>query len=671
MKIGIPKALFFYDYLPFFETFLKKLGFEVIVFEKTSQKVLEKGKELLSDEVCLPMKILAGKVWFLRDKVDFIFLPSIHSENKKEFFCAKYIGLPDLIKNRVFPNILEIKIDSFEKKDLFLNLFSLFKKFGKKKGEIDFALKEAFLAQKNNEIKEKNLKGGNFVGVVGHSYFLEDEFLVGRILKILKEKKIEVLFPKNISKKDKENALLKINPSPYFGSEKEILGSLSYMAKKGASGIIFITSFLCGPDSLMVEVGKRFLKKIKIPFLHLVLDETTGFAGTETRVEAFLDFLKEKKEKKEIFSFLGPSFLRHKERKIVLPNPGGKLSVLRNLFYEKFGMELILPKVTQRTIEIGAKLSPDDVCLPFKVILGSFYEGLEKGGKVLGMIISQNACRMGYFFRVQQRILKDLGFEFETLSLSPQEKSLRGFISWLKKIFGDFPLKEILEAIILGAKKLQLIDEIERKVQKIRPFEKKEGLADKIYERSFEEIDKAKNIFELYSLKKEIFKKLEKIEKKETQALKIGICGELFVVFEPACNFFLEKELGKRGVIVERIKSGFLSEYTKFFQFDLLNKEKKRLQKYTKNYLKYDVGGHGLESLGKKIELQKRGFDGMVHLMPFGCLPETVAENIMTKIEGLPTLTLFCDEKFSSEHFITRIEAFLDMLSSKKYKKNI
>ena len=154
MKIGIPKALFFYDYLPFFETFLKKLGFEVIVFEKTSQKVLEKGKELLSDEVCLPMKILAGKTWFLKDKVDFVFLPSFHSENKKEFFCAKYIGLPDLIKNRVFPNILDIKIESFEKRELFLSFFSLFKKFGKKRNEIELALKEAFLAQKNNEIKE-------------------------------------------------------------------------------------------------------------------------------------------------------------------------------------------------------------------------------------------------------------------------------------------------------------------------------------------------------------------------------------------------------------------------------------------------------------------------------------------------------------------------------------
>jgi len=91
----------------------------------------------------------------------------------------------------------------------------------------------------------------------------------------------------------------------------------------------------------------------------------------------------------------------------------------------------------------------------------------------------------------------------------------------------------------------------------------------------------------------------------------------------------------------------------------------------TKLYLKRDIGGHGLESLGLKIEYAQKGYDGLIHLMPFTCLPEIIAQNIMISTkEKIPVLTMACDEEMGRAGTITRIEAFVDLLSENQKRKS-
>ncbi|MCL0081634.1 hypothetical protein M1N89_00135 [Dehalococcoidia bacterium] len=53
--------------------------------------------------------------------------------------------------------------------------------------------------------------------------------------------------------------------------------------------------------------------------------------------------------------------------------------------------------------------------------------------------------------------------------------------------------------------------------------------------------------------------------------------------------------------------------------------------------------------------------------MPFGCLPEIIAQNIMLKTEEkLPVLTIACDEKLGEAGLITRLEAFVDLLWNRR-----
>jgi predicted nucleotide-binding protein (sugar kinase/HSP70/actin superfamily) len=94
--------------------------------------------------------------------------------------------------------------------------------------------------------------------------------------------------------------------------------------------------------------------------------------------------------------------------------------------------------------------------------------------------------------------------------------------------------------------------------------------------------------------------------------------------------------------------------------------EKKALQKVAMPYLARDVGGDGWESVGEKV-YHAGHLDGLVHLAPFTCMPEIIAQNIMPSIkEDIPVLTLLVDEQTAKPGMLTRLEAFVDLLKRRR-----
>lgn len=727
LRVGIPRGLFYYRDFPFWKTFFTALDAQVLVSPKTNTKILEEGISRLTGDVCLPVKTFCGHVLSLTQDCDFLFIPSIYSLEKKAYSCSKFIGLPDLIKSVIgnTPKILDLNINLEKgKESLNRNIYQMAQNFTTDRQKIKLAIEKAEKTQKNFDAslrkenlflpqaleklslqpegredfcfpqeKTKEIEDNHqaTVGLVGYPYLIYDQYLNHQLTEKLKRMRVKILLPEQVPKEELRTALLKLTDRPYWTFEEEIIGAGGYfLEKKEVDGLICLSSFGCGPDSLMVELLKNYAKD-KI-FLHLSLDEHIAEAGLITRLEAFVDSLphsrsRSKKEtsllrdreiplmglgqgKKDYYSsFPLQQPKREKIRILGIPNMGEKFSILKKVFKEKFGITLLSPPVTQTTITLGTKHSPEDVCLPFKATLGNLIECLEKGADALLMVTSFNACRMGYYLRVQEKILQDLGYQFRFLKFHSEYRGIKRTLSFIKRLTGASWFA-IFSFCFLATAKLRTLDEIEREVQKLRPLEIKKGQADKIYQGSFRVIDEAENIFSLRKIKKEYLKKIREIPRNEKlHPLKVGIVGELYVVAEPFVNMDLEKELGQRGVLVERPKSTFFSEYTRPFHFNPLSQEKKRLEKSTKFYLKRDIGGHGLESLGLKIEYAQKKYDGIIHLMPFTCLPEVVAQNIMISTkEKIPVLTVVCDEELGRAGLITRIEAFVDLLSANSKK---
>jgi predicted nucleotide-binding protein (sugar kinase/HSP70/actin superfamily) len=302
MKIGIPRALVYWKRPYFWENFFENLGFEVLLSPKTNKEIVEIGVKISDPETCFSNKVYFGHLKWLDQKCDLIFVPRLKTNKEKLEYCPKFFGLPDLAKILVQTKILTETFD--EKKEKFEeSLLKLGKKLGKKKEEIEKAFQEAL--KKEKEIREKqekevleklesNLKK---IILISHPYNLYDEYVNLRIKERLEKLGVVPIFIKEIPTSNFEHLTSNIEPltsnlkHPQFHWEfaKEIMEKIDFVLSRKIDGAIEISSFACGCDAVLKEFVEKKFKENKIPFLYLIIDEHTGEAGFQTRLEAFVD----------------------------------------------------------------------------------------------------------------------------------------------------------------------------------------------------------------------------------------------------------------------------------------------------------------------------------------------------------------------------------------------
>jgi predicted nucleotide-binding protein (sugar kinase/HSP70/actin superfamily) len=278
------------------------LGFEVLLSPKTNKEIVEIGVKISDPETCFSNKVYFGHLKWLERKVDYIFVPRLKTNNEKLEYCPKFFGLPDLAKILVKTKILTETFD--EKKEKFEeSLVKLGKKLGKKKEEIEKAFEEAL--KKEKEIREKqekemleklesNLKK---IILISHPYNLYDEYVNLRIKERLEKLGVVPIFIEEIPTSNIEHLTSDIEPltsnleHPQFHWEfaKEIIKKIDFILGRKIDGAIEISSFACGCDAVLKEFVEKKVKENKIPFLYLIIDEHTGEAGFQTRLEAFID----------------------------------------------------------------------------------------------------------------------------------------------------------------------------------------------------------------------------------------------------------------------------------------------------------------------------------------------------------------------------------------------
>jgi predicted nucleotide-binding protein (sugar kinase/HSP70/actin superfamily) len=350
----------------------------------------------------------------------------------------------------------------------------------------------------------------------------------------------------------------------------------------------------------------------------------------------------------------------------------GNLYIPFKSLFQRLNIDFVIPPLNnQRTLSLGVRYSPEGMCIPFKLTLGNLIEAAELGADTLLMPAGSGICRLGYYAKTQEQVLHDLGYNAEIVCVGVSQRKLFGLLEIIKRLSNNAPWSKIISAFRFGLAKLNALDRIERAVQKVRPVEKTKGTANMLLTKAVKAIDQADDYDTLKRVQIEYIDQLNQVTKEErAQPLVVGIIGEFYVLLEPFSNLDVEKELGRLGVEVRR--TTFVSEWTKFSLF--LNpfgiNEKDRLHKAALPYLKRDIGGDGWESVGEKV-LHAKEYDGLVHLAPFTCMPEIVAQNIMSKTkENIPVLTILCDEQLGKSGMLTRLEAFVDLLEHRRRAKS-
>ncbi len=323
MKIGIPRALSYYNFYPFWYGFFSDLGIEIVLSDPTTKQTMSTGSSYVVPETCLPVKVYVGHIINLLDKgIDKIFVPCIQSIAPKIYNCSKIRGLPDLIRNVIKRDftIIDATLDKSEKNQgLYEFLAQSVKPFGITDFEvIKKASKNGWKVYNNFHIMtrsgipyKKALKSAIDnkviipdspksypinVAVIAHGYNLYDERVSMKIFDKLEKLEVKTFTAENLTLEQMQEGLNLMHSKLYWANEYEVTGaSAHYIADRQIDGIITINAFGCGPDSLMLERISRFARKYKKPILHLSVDEQTGEAGFVTRLEAFVDMLYRKK----------------------------------------------------------------------------------------------------------------------------------------------------------------------------------------------------------------------------------------------------------------------------------------------------------------------------------------------------------------------------------------
>lgn len=323
-KIGIPKALSYYNNYPFYYGFFTSLGYDVVTSDKTTTKLINDGAKYVVSDTCLPIKVYVGHIINLLDKgIDTIFVPSLQSTSYKINNCSKIRGLPEIIRNVINKpfKMIEPTLDKTEGINLKIFCFETAKQLGiENEIAINNAIKKGWEMYNNfsdmtkqgiphnkaiqfaieNKIEKKHFDVVKPLSVVimAHGYNLFDERISMNLIKKLEKMGVHSYTGLNISKYDALNAIQQLGEIQYWANELDLTGAAAYyMQNKKIDGIIALSAFGCGPDSLMIDEIQYHAKLKNIPMLNLTIDEHTGEAGFITRLEAFTDMLSRKKLK--------------------------------------------------------------------------------------------------------------------------------------------------------------------------------------------------------------------------------------------------------------------------------------------------------------------------------------------------------------------------------------
>ena len=294
----MPRALLYYYDKDFWQAFFTKLGFNTIISSKSNKKILQNGTSLANSESCLALKIYLGHILDLKDKCDYILVPRMYSIKKNEQVCTNFNSLYDLVNNIFDVKILNYNIDLTKGKSKLIAFLKLGETLGISYIETYNAFKHAEkVAQEKRKIEEESQRQileTNSIKILlaGHPYNLYDELIGKTITNFLSKNNVSILYSNKIDSTIIDTECQQLSTDIHWTHSKEVVASINYYHDK-VDGIIIVSSFPCGPDSLSNELITRKIKNI--PIITLVFEDLNSESGVITRLESFIDILERRR----------------------------------------------------------------------------------------------------------------------------------------------------------------------------------------------------------------------------------------------------------------------------------------------------------------------------------------------------------------------------------------
>ncbi len=714
--VAIPRSLLFYEMFPFWKTFFSELGFKVITSPVTSKRIINQGCEAVVEEVCFPVKVAMGHTLeLLKKEPDYLFLPCvvnaepIHKDSCGSSVCPLVQGFPYMSDAALdfsgYRSKVLRPVFHFESDDVKNELQKFVSELGFAGAKVKKVIEMSF--ESLHRFRASMLKRGEQVlaslpadkpsmVIVSRPYNGCDPGMNLRIPQKLKDMGVLAIPVDFLPTTNTTSEHLK---NMYWRYGQRILSAAHVIATNPQLFGLYITNFACGPDSFIIKYFEKVMKGK--PMLMLELDEHSADAGVITRLEAFLDSLESSPAAGITLTLNGNGVAAKKEisgfRKIYIPHIDdhgrGIAAAVRYYGIESEAM----PLSDEKSLEFARRHITGKECYPFMITTGDILKQAQQEDFVASkaaffMPTTNGPCRFGQYCHSHQLILDEAGIGEAQMITIDQATS---FDSDLNKL--DTGFRKLIWQVFVAT------DNIKKMLFQTRPYEIMPGESDRIYQECIgylEHIVENKGkVGDSMNYAKKLFSKVQTV-KTQRRPL-IGIIGEIYVRSNEFSNNFIIRRIEELGGEVvaptfhewilytdwerrtDHLRKGEYAGYAKelvqsFVQKYYTVKETLPLRNVVENflyemptgelmklsdeYLTENLRGEATLSLARAEEYARHGFNGVVNLTPFHCMPGTIANTLLVrfarKYPKVPVLKMVYDGTQQSGDD-TRLEAFM------------
>ncbi len=360
--------------------------------------------------------------------------------------------------------------------------------------------------------------------------------------------------------------------------------------------------------------------------------------------------------------------------KLTFPRIGDS-HIYGRLLFREMGIDIVIPAPNSTEgLERGSAKAPEDICLPFKIMIDNLLSAWEQGADTVVMPATMGPCRLGEYAELLAVVMEKQGCDYRWILLDAiSAVGPKELLHRLGQVVEDSSCsrRQILSALSGTYSLIKNFEKLEAEVRMQSPFDCKRGDSKSILRacrRGLEQAPDIRNALEIIRQSRRDFKELNR--HKERNPLRLLVTGEIYTQIDAFGNHHVEDTLMDLGVSFEKsISIGWWIRNTILNPFGGMLLEAKR-----NPLMPHRIGGYAKETVNEALRWEKKGFDGIIQLFPVGCMPEIVAKSIfdgLAKDEGLPVLTIVFDEMGGDAGYLTRIEAFVDMLYRKREMKHV
>ncbi len=723
--VGIPLGLSNMQMAPFWATLLGELGLNVALTPLANKKIIHEGVEAVLSTPCFPVKIAHGHILNLIEKgIDYLWLPSVVSMPREKEdtahrnqLCPYVQTIPyqvEVALERKLENIKLLKLPvrfQHGRRVLFKCLLPLCEEFGVGKGRLKRSLDAAGRAQEafEQEMVERGrevlsqldaFQAERNVVMVGRPYNSCDPGACLDIPGKLRKKGV-LPIPMEMLDLSKGNVTGdRVYHDMFWKYGQKILRSARVIRDNPKLHAIYISNFSCGPDSFITHFFKRAMSPK--PCLLLEIDEHSADAGVITRLEAFLESLKNAKidrpsgaislypEGKETFT----------DRKLYVPYMGDGAYAIAAAFRGMGQDTEVMPVTDETALELGRRYTSGKECLPCTMTAGDMVKmcrqpGFDRAKTAFFMPSGSGPCRFGMYNCLHKMILKDIGYG-DVPILAPSQD--RNFYSELN-VFEEDPSRLAWNGIVAA-------DVLLKARLALRPYERQKGQIDEVYHRALQELCnllvKRPSEDDLVQLMRDVAEAFMDVPVDRSRLKpRIGIVGEIYIRSHPLSNNYVIDQLEALGAETSLASVGEWMYYTNLtrkwsavregdwrewfknhYKDRIQHKIERRLAEplvpvvgdiieppiqsildYAAPYIDPTFEGEAVVSIGKIIEFCEHGCHGVVNVMPFTCMPSTIVSGVMRKVVrdalgGMPAIGISYDGQ-QDPALHTQLEAFV------------